>query len=87
MFHRENNLLIRESASETLLIEPWGKDSLRVRGTMRPGFEDQNWALLRGERIETPEISIQGDGSASITNGLAKQAALPDTGRTSGDCA
>jgi alpha-D-xyloside xylohydrolase len=69
MFHRENDSLVREHAGEALVIQPWGKDSLRVRGTMRPGFEDQNWALLRRERTETPEISIQGDGSASITNG------------------
>ena len=27
---RENNALVREYASETLVIEPWGKDSLRV---------------------------------------------------------
>jgi hypothetical protein len=31
MLRRENNALLREYASETLVIEPWGKDSLRVR--------------------------------------------------------
>jgi alpha-D-xyloside xylohydrolase len=69
MFHPENNSLVRESASETLLIEPWGTDSLRVRSTMRAAFEEKEWALLLRERSEVPDISIAGDGSASITNG------------------
>ena len=30
MLRRENNALVREYASETLVIEPWGKDSLRA---------------------------------------------------------
>ena len=69
MFHRENSSLVREYAGEKLVIEPWGKDSLRVRSTMRPAFEDEDWALLPRERSEEPEISIRGDGSASITHG------------------
>ena len=69
MLRRENNSLIRENAGETLIIESWGKDSLRIRSTMRPAFEDEDWALLRGERSEQPEISLAGDGSASITHG------------------
>ena len=70
MFHREKSSLVREYASEKLVIESWGKDSLRVRSTMRPAFEDEEWALLRRERSEAPDISIPGDGSASITHGL-----------------
>src|SRR4029453_19389440 len=69
MFHQENDSLVREYASEKLVIESWGKDSLRVRGTMRAGFEDEDRALLRKERPEAPEISIRGDRSASITHG------------------
>jgi alpha-D-xyloside xylohydrolase len=69
MFDREDSSLVREYAGEKLIIEPWGKDSLRVRSTMRPVFEDEDWALLPRERTEEPEISIRGDGSASITHG------------------
>ena len=69
MFHRENSSLVREYAGEKLVIEPWGKDSLRVRSTMRRDFEEEEWALLQRERPEEPEISIRGDGSASITHG------------------
>jgi alpha-D-xyloside xylohydrolase len=70
MFHREKGSLVREYASEKLVIESWGKDSLRVRSTMRPAFEDEEWALFHRERSEAPDISIPGDGSASITHGL-----------------
>jgi len=69
MFHRENSSLVREYAGEKLVIEPWGNDSLRVRSTMRRDFEEDEWALLQSERPEEPEISIRGDGSASITHG------------------
>ena len=69
MFRSENSLLVREYANERLVIEAWGKDSLRVRSTMTACFEDQDWALVPRENAETPKISIQGDGSASITNG------------------
>ena len=69
MFHSANSSLVRDYANEKLVIEAWGKDSLRVRGTMRACLEDQNWALLPRESAETPEISISSDGSASITNG------------------
>ena len=37
---------------------------------MRAAFEDEEWALLRRERSEASDISILGDGSASITHGL-----------------
>jgi alpha-D-xyloside xylohydrolase len=69
MLRREDNSLVREFAGEMLVIEPWGKDSLRVRSTMRPALENQDWALVRGQRSEEPEISIAADGSASITHG------------------
>ena len=69
MFSLENGSLAREYAGEKLVIEPWGKDGLRVRSTMRPAFEGEDWALLRRGCLEAPEISIPGDGSASIAHG------------------
>ena len=69
MFHQENSSLVREYAGEKLVVEPWGKDSLRVRSTMGPAFEDEEWALIHRERSEAPEITIPGDGSALITHG------------------
>ena len=52
MFILENGSLAREYAGEKLVIEPWGKDGLRVRSTMRPAFEGEAWALLRRGRLE-----------------------------------
>jgi alpha-D-xyloside xylohydrolase len=69
MFYRENASLVREHAGEKLVIQPWGKDSLRIRSTMRPAFEEEDWALLPEPRTESPEIVIAPDGSASITHG------------------
>jgi alpha-D-xyloside xylohydrolase len=67
MLRRENNAFLRESASETLVIEPWGKASLRVRSTMRPFLDQQDWALLPVEGAEEPNISI-GRGRPRIDN-------------------
>ena len=39
-FQTKNGVLIAQVNGETLRIEPWGKDSLRVRATMLPdGFK------------------------------------------------
>ena len=83
-FCGENGILTARLGGETLRIEPWGKDSLRVRATRFSKFTDQDWALT-----ETPEkcqavVEIGeedhwvGDGTidkkeiASITNGRIK---------------
>lgn len=48
LFRIDENKLIREYDSEILWIEPWGKDSLRVRCTMEAQMpEDRDWALLK----------------------------------------
>ena len=49
-FQTKNGVLIAQVNGETLRIEPWGKDSLRVRATMLPEFSGKDWAL-----IEVPE--------------------------------
>ena len=38
MYYSDNNSLIYKRGSETVLIEPWGKNALRVRVTYNPGF-------------------------------------------------
>jgi alpha-D-xyloside xylohydrolase len=69
VFHQENKSLVREYAGEKLVIEPCGKDGLRVRSTMRANFESEDWALITGTFSDLPDIFIPGDGSASITHG------------------
>ena len=80
-FQTENGVLIAQANGETLRIEPWGKDSLRVRATMLPGFFGKDWALTevpekteaKAEQFEVDHLEIDGSmgkrTSASITNG------------------
>ena len=81
LFTKQSGALIARRMGETLRIEPWGRDSLRIRATMQPAIEDVDWALT--EPIEAIEAKIEigeephwvGDGTvdtrpvASITNG------------------
>jgi len=66
---------------ETLRIEPWGRDSLRVRATMQRAFSGKDWALSESPEKRGAAITVEkvdhwaGDGSidkrelASIVNG------------------
>lgn len=67
IFRVEGNRLVREYDSEKLWIEPWGKNSLRVRATHLSSIQPEDWALLHQESREV-KISIEGNG-ASIING------------------
>ena len=68
MIYRKNNQLFRRNDKELLLVEPWGKNSFRVRATQRSVFlPDELSALLPVQETEA-EISIDGD-RARIVNG------------------
>jgi len=66
-FRQEGNRLIREYDSEKLWVEPWGRNSLRVRATRQAEMAAESWALLTPQSHEAA-IRIEGD-TASITNG------------------
>lgn len=67
-FQTENGVLIAQANGETLRIEPWGKDSLRVRATMLPEFSGKDWALIevpekteaKAEQFEVDHLEIDG---------------------------
>ena len=73
-FSKENEKLVFRGNGETLLIEPWGKDSLRVRSVFIGEIKDSSAALLSPDENEH-RVSIKvGDSEtdfrrASITNG------------------
>ncbi|SNX52868.1 glycoside hydrolase family 31 protein [Thermoanaerobacterium sp. RBIITD] len=68
IFRTEINRLIWEYNGEKIWIEPWGKDSLRLRCTMEAQMpENRDWALLPQPEIKV-EIKID-EKCASITNG------------------
>jgi len=59
--------LLWRRSSETLRIEPWGTNSLRVRATKNAAFAEAPGALLE-LRSGTPEITVS-QQEASIRNG------------------
>ena len=67
IFTREGEGLLRRDNGESLLIEPWGKNSLRVRAWMgeRPGNKD--WALLPPEPCKA--ACALADSAAVLQNG------------------
>ncbi|MBR6300490.1 MAG: family 31 glucosidase, partial [Clostridia bacterium] len=77
----ENGVLVCQRQGETLRIEAWGQDSLRVRSTMFPKFSGQVWALTEPVPSGTASVEMgeqklrEGDGSfrkyplATVTNG------------------
>lgn len=71
-FKKENNSLIYVNGGETVQIEPWGENSLRVRATKTSKVSQEDWALLPPKAC-TAQIEIDGQ-TASITNGKIKAA-------------
>lgn len=71
----ERSLVLRRG-SETVLIQPWGPDALRVRSTVLPSISDEPWALVR-DRPADGSIAIE-DGAARVTAGLATAIVEPD---------
>lgn len=80
-FVKDNAALVCFHEGEQLRIEPWGKDSFRVRATMRGKFSGNDWALTEPVEPAQTQITVEevdhwvGDGTldkrpaASITNG------------------
>ena len=66
-YEQSGNELIWRNKGETLLITPWGEDSLRVRSTIQGDVSDTRFALLEPAQTDVT-IAIDGD-SAEITNG------------------
>ncbi len=68
-FIKDNSALVCFHEGEQLRIEPWGKDSLRVRATMQRSFSGNNWALTELAENGQTQIVIEevdhwvGDGT------------------------
>lgn len=65
-FYTENGSLRAKEQNETVLIEPWGNNALRVRVTQNPEMSGDNHALERVQSDAKVEIT---DNGAVITNG------------------
>lgn len=83
-FEEENGALICRHNGEILRIEPWGKDSFRVRSTMLGQFTGNDWALSETPEKTDATVKVEavdhwvGDGTidqremATIVNGRIK---------------
>jgi len=66
-FLQQTNKLIRTYDSETIWIEAWGENSLRVRSTHEGTMPDNDWALLPAP--QTQAVIQIAEKEAAITNG------------------
>lgn len=62
------NALVLKKGNETLMIEPWGRDSLRIRSTLEPNFIDRDWALTEKINHGNAKINVDNNGG-EIING------------------
>ncbi|MBQ3864372.1 MAG: family 31 glucosidase [Clostridia bacterium] len=70
MFLQDGQTLVYQYDFEKVRIEPWGRDSLRVRSTLDAEFPQENWALL--SPTDTDSIISIEEQSAEIQNGKIK---------------
>ena len=54
--YTEGNRLIIAEGKSTLWLDPWGKNSFRVRMTGTPVMDENDWALT--EKVEETEVEI-----------------------------
>lgn len=79
LFKQDGNRLIYHYDAETLVVEAWGRDSLRVRATKQSVLLQEDWALLEPEETPAPEIELH-EGYAVIQNGKIR-AAIESNGK------
>ncbi|PLR38407.1 family 31 glucosidase [Chimaeribacter coloradensis] len=75
----QENRILWQFDNQTLVVEPWGRNSLRVRATCQPALEDERWALLPPDAAEGVTVKEQ-DGTLTLRNGKVK-AVLNSQGR------
>ena len=66
-FEIQNDNLIFRAGGETLMISPWGNNSLRIRSRILGDFSDDNAGLLPPPPTN-PQISVT-ETEATFTNG------------------
>lgn len=73
MFTQDANRLTYTYDHETLTLEPWGPNALRIRATKCAAMPPEAWALDEPVPSLTPAIEIAADAqTATITNGLVR---------------
>src|ERR1700744_545066 len=67
MFEKTGTRLVWRLKEQILWVEPWGKDSIRVRATILPEMPQRDWSLLPPKKSPS-KISIE-TGVATLANG------------------
>ncbi len=89
-FQTGKNALIARRGGETLKIEGWGKDALRVRAVLYDGWTGNDWALTETPeesacRVETGTQELKtGDGMVTVPCGKITNGAISATVNESG---
>lgn len=58
-FTKCGNRLIGQAGTETIWVDPWGENSLRIRMTREAVMDSNDWALIDEPSATTPKISIE----------------------------
>jgi len=66
-FETAKDAIIWRGDGETLVVQAWGRDSLRVRSTRAGEVLDTDFALLEPEPVDV-QITVDGE-TAALTNG------------------
>lgn len=66
MFTQKNGKLVYSYDNETVQVEAWGKNALRVRATKNACFTDHDWALTEPVEETPTEIEIYKDESGNV---------------------
>lgn len=64
----ESGRLVWRGSGETVVVEPWGPDSVRVRAALGGPVTDTDWALLPQEAASGVSVTVDGD-VATLTHG------------------
>lgn len=70
-FTKEDGRLIFSYDSETVYVEPWGDNALRIRASCLAAIPERDWAITEKPGSSKPDIQIQ-PRSATITHGKIK---------------
>ncbi|MDD4796169.1 MAG: glycoside hydrolase family 31 protein [Eubacteriales bacterium] len=72
LFEKQGQRLLCREGTEQICLEPWGKNSLRMRATRQAAFIEQCWALTE-EPASCPDVAIHiTEEGATLCNGKIK---------------
>lgn len=57
--YQEGNKVIIAEGKSAVWVEPWGRNSIRVRMTAQPAMDGHDWALTEPVEETTPEITFE----------------------------